>query len=174
VPGVRQGAVVAAEGPGGARQLVAFCTGDRPLGTDLLRAELARTLPEYMVPAALHWRDRLPLTANGKVDRAALAAIATELGPTGEDHDAPATPTEERLAAAWATVLGLPREQVGRRDHFFDRGGTSLSALKLAVRLEREVSLEDLGRHPVLSDLARLLDSRSSAAPTAADVLVPR
>ena len=51
-------------------------------------------------------------------------------------------------------MLGIPQDQIGRRDHFFDRGGTSLSAVKLAIALDRAVSLKDVTRHPVLADLA--------------------
>ncbi len=51
---------------------------------------------------------------------------------------------------------------MGRRDNFFDRGGTSLSAVRVAISLDREVSLKDLVRHPVLTDLAALLDERST------------
>jgi len=58
-------------------------------------------------------------------------------------------------------VLGIPADQIGRRDHFFDRGGSSLSAVKLAIALKREVSLKDITRHPVLADLAGLLDGKS-------------
>ena len=114
-----------------------------------------------MVPSAFHWREGLPLTANGKIDRTTLTALAGELDVVEEDHAAPSTPTERRLAAAWAEVLGIPRDQIGRRDHFFDRGGTSLSAVKLAITLDRAVSLKDLTRHPVLADLAGLVDGRS-------------
>ena len=115
-----------------------------------------------MVPSAFHWRESLPLTANGKIDTKALTALAAELDAVDEDgYDAPSTPTEQRLAAAWATVLGIPRDQIGRHDHFFDRGGTSLSAVKLAIALDRAVSLKDITRHPVLADLAALIDGRS-------------
>jgi len=65
------------------------------------------------------------------------------------------------LAAAWAEVLGIPKDQIGRRDRFFDLGGTSLSALKLAITLERAVSFKDLIDHPILADLAMLVDDRS-------------
>ncbi|MER7687309.1 acyl carrier protein, partial [Streptomyces sp. NPDC097610] len=58
----------------------------------------------------------------------------------------------------WAKVLGVPQERIGRRDHFFDRGGTSLSAVKLAIALDRAVSLKDVTAHPVLTDLATLVD----------------
>ena len=69
---------------------------------------------------------------------------------------APRTPTERRLAAAWAEVLGVPAGPDRPHDHFFDRGGTSLSAVRLAVALDAGVSLKDIVRHPVLADLAAL------------------
>ena len=84
---------------------------------DLLRDRLAESLPAYMVPPAFHWRDRLPLTANSKIDRKALTALAGTLDVAAENHDAPTTPTERRLAAAWAKVLGTPHDQIGRQDH---------------------------------------------------------
>jgi len=161
VPGVRDGAVVVAEGADRSRHLVAFYSGQGPLEADILRDRLAERLPEYMVPPAFHWRESLPLTANGKIDRTTLTALAGELDCAAGVYAAPSTPTERRLAAAWAEVLGIPQDQVGRRDHFFDRGGTSLSAVRLAITLDRAVSLKDLTRHPVLADLAGVVDGRS-------------
>ena len=58
-------------------------------------------------------------------------------------------------------MLSVPPDQIGRLDHFFDRGGTSLSAVKLAVNLDRVLSLKELTGHPVLADLAALVDGRS-------------
>ncbi|HYA52752.1 MAG TPA: amino acid adenylation domain-containing protein, partial [Streptosporangiaceae bacterium] len=136
-PGVRDGAVVVAGRDGQPRHLVAFYSGPGPLQTGLLRDRLAASLPGYMVPSAFHWRESLPLTANGKIDKKTLTALAAGPGAADEGHQAPATPTERRLAAAWAKVLGVPAGQIGRRDHFFDRGGTSLSAVKLAISLDR-------------------------------------
>ncbi|UXY23934.1 amino acid adenylation domain-containing protein [Streptomyces cynarae] len=181
VPGVRAGAVTVTQNDRGGR-LVAFCCGEHPPADDTVRQHLSRHLPAYMVPSSFHWRDHLPLTGNGKVDRKALASLAGELDHTGP-HDTcvaaasdtgepPRTPTEERLAAAWATVLGIPQHRIGRQAHFFDDGGgTSLTALQLAIRLDRTVSLKDLTHHPVLADLARLLDvraasSRAASSPT--------
>ncbi|MEV4603460.1 amino acid adenylation domain-containing protein [Amycolatopsis sp. NPDC049253] len=161
VPGVGDGAVVVAERDGQGKHLVAFYSAAEALPADALHGRLGSSLPGYMVPSAFHWREQLPLTANGKIDKKALTALAAELEGAEEEHDAPATPAEQRLAAAWAGVLGLALEKIGRRDHFFDRGGTSLSAVKLAVALDRAVSLAEITRHPVLADQAALLDERA-------------
>ncbi|WP_435835615.1 non-ribosomal peptide synthetase [Streptomyces avermitilis] len=159
VPGVRDGAVVVAERADQSKHLVAFYSGPKPLDTETLTDRLGASLPDYMVPAAFHWRESLPLTANSKIDKKALVTLAAELATTEDDHEPPATPTEQRLAAAWAKVLGVPQDRIGRRDHFFDRGGTSLSAVKLAIALDRAVSLKDVTAHPVLIDLAALVDN---------------
>ncbi|MFD7662743.1 amino acid adenylation domain-containing protein [Streptomyces sp. NPDC059788] len=165
VPGVRDGAVVVTERAGHGARLVAFYCGPGTLGTDLLRGRLARSLPAYMVPSAFHWRGgTLPLTANSKTDRKALAALAAGLDEADGHRHTPNTPTERRLATAWAETLGIPPDRIGRLDHFFDRGGTSLAAVKLAILLDRAVSLKDVTRHPVLADLAEVLDSRTRPA----------
>ncbi|MFG2629628.1 amino acid adenylation domain-containing protein [Streptomyces sp. NPDC048473] len=161
VPGVRDGAVVVTERADQSKHLVAFYSGRRPLEVDVLLDRLGESLPEYMVPSAFHWRESLPLTANSKIDRKTLRALAGEIDVVQDDYHAPNTPTEQQLAAAWAKVLGIPQKQIGRRDHFFDRGGTSLSAVKLAITLGRAVSLKDVTRHPILADLAGLVDGRS-------------
>ena len=165
VPGVRGGAVVVAGRPGQGQRLTAFYCGPRALPAAVLRDRLGESLPEYMVPSAFHWRESLPLTANSKIDKKSLTALAGELddGAAGADYDAPGTPTERRLAAAWATVLGVRQDQISRNDNFFDRGGSSLSAVKLAITLNRAVSLKDLTRHPVLADMAALADGKSGA-----------
>jgi amino acid adenylation domain-containing protein len=151
-PGVDSAAVVVSEG----KHLVAFYCGD--VTADALRTRLGDALPEYMVPSAFHRRERLPLTGNGKVDRKALVALAQDIDATTDGFEAPATPSERRVAAAWADVLGLPQEQIGRNDGFFDLGGTSLSAVKLVIALDRAMSLKDVTRVPVLADQAALID----------------
>ena len=160
VPGVRDGAVVVARDGGRGPHLVAFCAGPRPVPDAELRERLGRRLPAYMVPTVVRWREELPLTANGKTDRKALTALA---GPVGrEGGRPPMTPTERRLAAAWSAALGVPEDRIGRRDSFADHGGTSLTAVKVVVALDRAVSLRDVGRRPVLADLAALLDDRTT------------
>ncbi|MFF9580605.1 amino acid adenylation domain-containing protein [Streptomyces achromogenes] len=169
VAGVRDGAVVVAERGGGNKHLIAFHTGRR-VPPETLREALAAALPSYMVPSAFHWRESLPLTANGKTDRKALTALAEQAEcaapPDGAAGNGEALgPTERRLAAVWAQLLGVPEERIGRADHFFDSGGTSLTAVKLSVALDRAVSLKDITRHPVLADLAAVLDGAGRSRP---------
>src|SRR5437762_5699505 len=157
LPGVRDGAVVVSN-----KQLVAFYAGDEPLDPAEMGRTLGERLPPYMVPAAFHWRASLPLTDNGKTDRKALAAAHLGAECNGEP---PNTATEERLAAAWSDVLGIARDQIGRRDNFFGLGGTSLTALKLVIALDRAVTFKDLTEHSGLADLAALLDQRGAHVP---------
>jgi amino acid adenylation domain-containing protein len=169
VSGVRDGAVVVADPPDRDKYLVAFYSGPRPLDADLLRKRLGSSLPHYMIPTLFHWRDRLPLTSNGKIDTKVLTAsvVGPDVAEDADGVDPPCTPTEQWLAAAWSGVLGVAYDDVGRHDHFFDRGGTSLSAVKLAVALDKAVSLLDITRAPVLADLAALVDERSARSASA-------
>ncbi|MDH3680151.1 MAG: amino acid adenylation domain-containing protein [Acidimicrobiia bacterium] len=160
VPGVREGAVVVTERTDKSKQLVGFYSGGQ-LDAAVFQDRLGESLPEYMVPSTFHWRERLPLTDNGKVDKKTLRVLAAELEVVEGGHDAPTTPTEQWLAGHWATVLGIPEDQIGRNDDFFDRGGTSLLAVKVAIALDRAVTLKELTRHPVLADLAALIDGGS-------------
>jgi amino acid adenylation domain-containing protein len=167
--GVRDGAVVVTEQGERSKRLVAFYTSPRPLDAHVLQARLGASLPGCMVPSVFHWRERLPLTGNGKTDRKALTALARELDvaepDAAEDGDALLqTATEDRLADAWARVIGIPRGRIGRRDHFFNLGGTSLAAVKLAIALNRAVSIRGITGHPILADLAALIDGRRSGS----------
>uniref|UniRef100_UPI00210866D6 non-ribosomal peptide synthetase n=1 Tax=Streptomyces sp. ODS05-4 TaxID=2944939 RepID=UPI00210866D6 len=170
VAGVRDAAVVVARPAGGTARLVAYCAGERPVDAGTLREHLARRLPPYMVPETFHWRPELPLTGNGKTDRKALTALASgphdPPGGGGESRgaggpEAPLGAAERKLAAAWGEVLGVPADRIGRHDHFVSRGGDSLTAVRLAIRLDRSLSVADITRHPVLADQAALLADRT-------------
>ena len=160
--------VLAREDAPGEKRLVAYYTGrkgneERP-GAGQLRAHVVGKLPEYMVPAAYVRMERLPLTANGKLDRKALPA------PDGDafaarGYAAPVGETERVLAAIWEEVLQIQR--IGRHDNFFELGGHSLLAVRVMMRIQHtvrvEVTLKDLFAHPVLTDLAHVLENAPRA-----------
>ncbi|GAA1930713.1 pyoverdine non-ribosomal peptide synthetase PvdD [Streptomyces sodiiphilus] len=161
-PGVRDAAVVArTDGHGGARLVGHVVTAEeRPLDAPALRGRLRLTLPEYMVPALFVRHPRLPVTANGKIDRAALTAVAGDSASAGDAHVPPGTGTEKELARIWGEVLGA--ERVSLTDNFFDLGGDSILALRV-IGMARSaglgLSVADLFRARTLGDLARLATS---------------
>ncbi|MFI9617113.1 amino acid adenylation domain-containing protein [Streptomyces sp. NPDC052023] len=134
--GVRDAVVVPQPGPDGDRKLVAFYVperGARP-STLALRRRLAETLPDYAVPASFIQLDVLPLTVNGKVDRAELAERVSEERPEASAEFAPPrTELEEALATVWADRLGLT--EVGVHDDFFELGGYSLVGMQITAEV---------------------------------------
>jgi amino acid adenylation domain-containing protein len=133
--------------------------GREPTG---LRDFLARRLPAYMLPAAFVLLPRLPLTANGKVDRRALPA-PLEMKVAG--RVIPRTPAERRLAALWETVLGV--EGPGVHDSFFELGGHSLRAVKILAAIKREfgvsIPLREFFAKPTIGWLAEALAASGPA-----------
>jgi amino acid adenylation domain-containing protein/non-ribosomal peptide synthase protein (TIGR01720 family) len=173
-PAVRA-AVVSAAGDRHHRRLIAYVVGDRAaVPEDDLRRFLAAKLPAYMIPATLIALDELPLTANGKVDRAALPV-------SGEGRAAPAVPAagaasprQQTLAAIWAEVLGT--EQVAPHDNFFTLGGDSILAIQVVARATRAgltLSAEQIFEHPTLAELAELAAPAKAAVPAAVTVSGP-
>ncbi|MDQ3274535.1 MAG: amino acid adenylation domain-containing protein, partial [Actinomycetota bacterium] len=167
-PGVQDVAVVVDEGAGGDRSLVGHVVL-RGVDVDELREWTGSRLPAYMVPSVLVVLDRLPLTANGKVDRAALPAVSAGDRP-GADYVPPATPTEELVAGLWAEILGL--ERVGSRDDFFLLGGHSLLATQVVARIRRvfgiEVPLRRLFGAPTVAGFARVMEQLRADGASAA------
>ncbi|GAA3134419.1 amino acid adenylation domain-containing protein [Streptosporangium carneum] len=146
-PTVRSCVVVVDDG-----RLIAYVVPgpERPSAAEL-RAHLAGGLPEYMVPSAVVFLDRIPLTSNGKVDHRALP----EAGRPETAYDPPEGPVEQALADALAEVLKL--ERVGRNDNFFDLGGDSVRSIQVAGRLRRAgyaLPLDVLFAHPTVSAAA--------------------
>jgi amino acid adenylation domain-containing protein len=170
-PAVRQAAVLVRDVPERGRELAACVV--RAESVEVTAAELQRhlrtRLPEPMVPAAWVFLDALPLTANGKVDRRALAGAAGGAGAVREQPEylAPRTPLERQLVEACAEVLGLEPEKIGVLDNFFDLGGHSLLATRLIadLRLRRavEVPLQLLFDAAHLADLAERVTERELA-----------
>lgn len=139
------------------KRLVAYVTprGDiHPMAAEL-RAQLEGALPDYMVPSAFVVLDKLPLTANGKVDRRALPE--PEAGAFAlQQYEAPLGDLEETMAQIWKELLNVDR--VGRQDSFFELGGHSLLAIKAVSRANQSfgsaLTVLDIYRSPTISDLA--------------------
>jgi amino acid adenylation domain-containing protein len=162
--GVADCVVLAREDVPGEKRLVAYVVGGVEAG--VLREHLLRELPEYMVPSAFVALERLPLTANGKLDRKALPA--PDFAPAEERYVAPRTPTEEMLAEIWAETLRL--ERVGVTESFFELGGHSLLATRVISRVRQvfgmEVPLRALFEGPTVAELAgRVEEMRHAGAP---------
>jgi len=162
-PGVTRAEVLLREDRPGEPRLVAYLNTGGP-SLETLRAHLANRLPDYMVPVAFVELDHWPVTANGKLDRAALPAPAqaSALGV------APRTATEQALAALFAETLGL-RAPVSAEADFFALGGDSLSAVHLLLAIQQrwrcDLGLGAVFAAPTVAALAVRID----APPTATD-----
>jgi amino acid adenylation domain-containing protein len=175
-PGVK-GAVVLDRGadghdpPAGAEKYLCAYIVFSPLSSpdfevSELRAYLSRELPDYMVPAYFVPLKRLPLTANGKLDRRALPDPLESL-VSGRAHQVrPRNKIEEKLAEIWQTVLNI--ETVGVRDNFFELGGHSLKATRILSRIHSElnvrIELKTVFQHSTIEELALAVAGLKSEA----------
>ncbi|PPK66528.1 non-ribosomal peptide synthetase [Actinokineospora auranticolor] len=137
------------------------------------KAEVVRALPSYLVPAAFVVVDDLPLTTNGKLDRAALPEVDLGARATGT---APRTPAEEIVCGLFAALLGLP--EVGARDDFFELGGHSLLAARLVNRvravLGADLDVRAVFDTPTPTGLAARLGATGSTRRVPPTAVVPR
>ncbi|MYW01995.1 phosphopantetheine-binding protein, partial [Streptomyces sp. SID3343] len=157
-PGVTGAAVIARE-----QALVGYVVTDDSVTVPELRADLAARLPAHLVPSVLVRLERLPLTANGKLDHRALPAVDSRavLGADQSSHFLPPrTDAEELIAEVWTDVLGL--DKAGALDDFFDLGGHSLLATRVVARIaattELAVPLRTLFTHRTLAAFAAAVE----------------
>jgi amino acid adenylation domain-containing protein len=133
-------AVVTARGPSKTeKELVAYVTLKQgaQAGITALRQHLQDMIPEYMIPASWVFMERIPLTANGKVDMKALPDPARERPELEQTFVAPRDKLETTVRDIWCEVLGL--ESVGVKDRFFDLGGTSLKAVQVVAKINERL-----------------------------------
>ncbi|MEX5558274.1 non-ribosomal peptide synthetase [Pseudomonas rhodesiae] len=162
-PHVRDAAVGVQEGANGKHLVGYLVAADTALNPserlDRIKQRLRAELPEYMVPLHWLWLERLPLNANGKLDRNALPAL--DIGQLHrQDYLAPRNELETTLAAIWAEVLKV--ERVGVQDNFFELGGHSLLATQIASRvqktLQRDVPLRAMFECSTVAELAEYIE----------------
>ncbi len=163
---VKQVVALAREDGQGDKRLLAYVVPQRASSSvsaaatevtgESLRAYLKQELPDYMVPQAIVVLPKLPLNANGKIDRHALPE-PEQLIQT-KTYVAPRTPTEQTIAEIWAEVLRREKNTIGAEDNFFDLGGHSLLATQVVSRIRRilniELPLRTLFESPTVATLA--------------------
>jgi amino acid adenylation domain-containing protein len=180
LPAVAQAVVALRDGGGGEPVLAAYVVpkmegyaashGERAT-PESLRAALSAQLPDYMVPAAVLLLDSLPLTANGKVDRAALPVPG--VGTFADRYVAPRNAVEEQLVAIWSEAL--KRDRIGIRDNFLELGGHSLLAIRVLGKISKgfgvRLPLRTLFDAPTIEQLGAIVESaRATSAPAAAGI----
>ncbi|BFU90202.1 MAG: hypothetical protein NTAFB01_13890 [Nitrospira sp.] len=139
----------------GTKQLAAYVAAPADLDLDSVRARLAVHLPDYMIPSTITVLETLPLTANGKIDRAALPDPEQAQTPQNGTYVAPRSDIETTLAQIWADVLHLDR--VGIHDNFFAIGGDSIRSLQVVARAHKsgiKLTPKHLFEHPTVAAVA--------------------
>ena len=177
-PAVEDAVVVVRDDAERGKRLVAFVVGstEPAVDTEELRRHLGARLPDYMVPAAFVSLEALPVTPNGKLDRAALERRELTAGGGGEtDFVAPATATEKALARIWSDVLKI--DPVGVQDNFFELGGDSILSIQLIARageMGLAITTRQLFQYPTIAELAMVAETveapLAEAAPTTGPV----
>ncbi|WP_163996200.1 amino acid adenylation domain-containing protein [Pyxidicoccus caerfyrddinensis] len=161
LPGVKDAAAVVKQEEGGAKKLVGYVVqgAGEAWDAEVLKRQLGRRVPEYMVPSVLVKLDALPLAPTGKVDRKALPAPDTSRQELKGGYEAPRDALEQQLVQVWEEVLGV--RPVGVRDDFFALGGHSLLAIRLLARIRsslgRTLPVAALFQQATVAHLAGLL-----------------
>jgi acyl-coenzyme A synthetase/AMP-(fatty) acid ligase/aryl carrier-like protein len=161
--GVASCAVALRTGPSGAPQLVGYIVArDRQsFSLPQLRSALGAQLPDYMVPSAWVFLDALPVSANGKLDRAALPL--PDAAPVEPDQSQPISPLEARIMEIWKDVLKLGA--IGTNDDLLDLGADSIHFFQITARANREgihIAAKQLLKHRTIAGLAAFLEARSA------------
>lgn len=167
-PEVRQAVVVAREDASGDKRLIAYVTTSegKPPGVSELRSFVKDRLPPHMVPAVFVPLAKIPLTPNGKVDCKALPNPTHQRPALGRDFIAANSPLEKQMAALWSELLSI--EPVGIDDSFFELGGTSLQAVRLASAWQnltgRELPLVKIFQYPTVAGVVAWLENRNDVS----------
>ncbi|KPW30650.1 Non-ribosomal peptide synthetase [Pseudomonas coronafaciens pv. atropurpurea] len=165
--GVRASVVLMVGDSAQTQRLVACCVVDRAPDESAVRAHLATTLSTAVLPSAYLWLDAMPLTVNGKIDRQALTALADQdLVARQVNLGSPRDHIELALYQIWKDLLLVP--QIGIRDNFFNVGGTSIAAIKMAYQIGQTFAVEMPVRviiaHPTIEALGGWLRTGASLA----------
>ena len=161
-PEIREAVVIAREDHPGDKRLVAYIVIDnRQISISELSAFLSEKLPNYMVPAAFVFLEKMPLTPNGKVNRRALPVPEMSRRDFETEFVAPRNTLELKISQIWSQIINV--QPIGIQDNFFEIGGHSLLAVRLITKIEqqfeRKLPLTTLFQNPTIEKLASLLRS---------------
>jgi amino acid adenylation domain-containing protein len=169
----------------GEKRLLAYVVSNREASSagsagavtgEELRAYLKQQVPDYMVPQAVMVLPKLPLNANGKIDRQALPE--PEQGQAAKTYVAPRTETEKTIAEIWAEVLRREPGQISVDDNFFDLGGHSLLATQVISRVRErfavEIPMRAMFDQPLVSGLAQTVDQARSSGSNGDEIAIAR
>lgn len=149
--GVKNAAVVIHE-ENGTKRLCAFLTASKPLDLAQIKDGIGRILPNYMVPDYMEVLEDMPITSNGKVDKALLKK--KEINFNVQKYVMPTNDIEKKLVLLWQEMLH--KDRVGVRDNFFDLGGNSLLIVQLCTRIVNELHIDcqvtELFAYPTIQD----------------------
>ncbi|MCI0471311.1 MAG: thioesterase domain-containing protein, partial [Candidatus Aminicenantes bacterium] len=141
----------------GDKHLCAYLAAEDEIPVSDLRSELARELPDYMIPSFFVYLEKIPITTHGKVDYRALPD-PLEMMSKSKNYEAPSNEIEEKIIKTWSEVLGVDKRKIGVRDNFFELGGNSLNILRTLSRLNKvfshKISLSSLFLYKTVKDLA--------------------
>ena len=142
------------------KRLVAYFVSSQELSAATLRQRLATRLPDYMIPSDFIRLEEMPLTANGKVDRAALPDPDSSRPVIQSDHTAPTTEHERKLAEVWRQVFRLP--EIGIHDNFFELGGDSIISIQIVTKAKQaglHFTPRDLFEQQSIAQLALVVET---------------
>ncbi|MCK4259937.1 MAG: amino acid adenylation domain-containing protein, partial [Halanaerobiales bacterium] len=154
-PEIKEAAVVDRFDVNDVRYICAYIISDRDISVDELRVYLAQVLPDYMIPSHFVELEKLPLLANGKLDKKSLPEPSGVV-KTGAEYVAPRNEIEEKLVEIWEEILEV--KQVGVYDNFFALGGHSIASLKVVAKTVAQgwtLTVQDIFSYPTIEELAK-------------------
>ncbi|NLR77749.1 hybrid non-ribosomal peptide synthetase/type I polyketide synthase [Chitinophaga eiseniae] len=159
IPAVKEAVVTVQQHTDGDKYLCAHLVLNEKIAVEMLRQLLSRRLPDYMIPSAFVMVDKIPVTANGKIDKAALLPPAQQ---QQEGYVAPVTAAEILMTQIWAAALQMDAAHIGVIDNFFILGGHSLKAMQLIAGIQQafnvKIPLPEFFRDPtVRANIAAVL-----------------
>jgi len=164
-PQIRETYVTVRKDQHGDEYLCAYYVGQIPVETNSLKEYLSRELPDFMIPAHFIFLTHIPLTTNGKIDKAALPLPKQQKESQGNYT---AGLVEKQLAKLWAKILGVNENTLDRDDDFFELGGHSLKATVLLSLIHKELKVKipvrEVFKTPTIRGLAQFIRNASQEA----------